>query len=88
MGLLISCIIETSQIFTFRTTDINDLITNTIGTVIGYCVAKYLTGKFTRYIVPDSKDRDFYIICISVGMTMFLLQPFISSLLWGIIYCV
>lgn len=86
MGLLISCIIEISQIFTYRTTDINDLITNTIGTVIGYCVAQYLTGKFTKHVVSDSKDRDFYIICVSVGMIMFLLQPFVSSLLWKIIY--
>ena len=85
MGLLTSCVIEISQIFTFRTTDINDLITNTVGTIIGYYIAQYLTGKFTKHTVSDSKDRAFYIICISVGLIMFLLQPFISSLLWEIV---
>lgn len=85
MGLLTSCIIEISQIFTFRTTDINDLITNTVGTIIGYYVAQYITGKFIRHIVSDSKDRDFYLICVSVGLIMFLLQPFISSLLWDMV---
>lgn len=85
MGCITSCIIEISQIFTFRTTDINDLITNTIGTVIGYYIAKYLTEKFTKYIVSDSKDRDFYIVCISVVVVMFMLQPFISALLWEMV---
>ena len=84
-GLLTSFVIEISQIFTFRTTDINDLITNTVGAIIGYCIAQYLTGKFTKHVVSGSKGRDFYIICISVGLIMFLLQPFISSLLWEMV---
>lgn len=85
MGCITSCIIEISQIFTFRTTDINDLITNTAGTIIGYCAARYLTNKFTKYIVSGSRDRDFYIISVSAGLVMFLLQPFVSSLLWKIV---
>lgn len=85
MGCITSCIIEISQIFTFRTTDINDLITNTAGTIIGYCAARYLTNKFTKYIVSGSKDRDFYIISVSAGLVMFLLQPFVSSLLWKMV---
>ena len=85
MGCITSCIIEISQIFTFRTTDINDLITNTIGTVTGYYIAKYLTEKFTKNIVSDSNDRDFYIVCISVVVVMFMLQPFISALLWEMV---
>ena len=85
MGLITSCVVEVSQIFTFRTTDINDLITNTVGTVIGYYTAQCLTGKFTKHIVLDSQDRDFYIICGSVGLIMFLLQPFVSSFIWQLI---
>ena len=85
MGCITSCIIEISQIFTFRTTDINDLITNTAGTIIGYCGARYLTNKFTKYIVSGSRDRDFYIISVSAGLVMFLLQPFVSSLLWKMV---
>lgn len=85
MGLITSCIVEVSQIFTFRTTDINDLITNTVGTIIGYYIAQYLTDKFTKHIVMDSQGRDFYIICGSVGLIMFLFQPFIASLLWEMV---
>ena len=85
MGLITSCVVEVSQIFTFRTTDINDLITNTVGTIIGYYTAQFLTGKFTKHIVLNSQDRDFYIICGSIGFIMFLLQPFIASLLWEMV---
>ncbi len=85
MGLLTSGVIEISQIFTFRTTDINDLITNTVGTMIGYYIAQCLTGKFTKRMVSDSKDRDFYIICISVGLIMLFLKPMISSLFWEMV---
>ena len=85
MGLITSCVVEVSQIFTFRTSDINDLITNTVGTVIVYYTAQCLTGKFTKHIVLDSLDRDFYIICGSVGLIMFLLQPFVSSFIWKLI---
>lgn len=82
IGLVTSCIIEISQIFTFRTTDINDLITNTIGAVLGYYIAQYMTIKFTKHMIHDSKDRDFYIICASIVFIMFFLQPFISFRLW------
>lgn len=85
MGLITTGFIEVSQIFTFRTTDINDIITNTVGTIIGYFVARWITGNFTKHILSDSKTSDFYVICGSVGLIMFFLQPFTSSLLWEIV---
>lgn len=53
--------------------------------LIGYCAARFLTNKFTKYIVSGSRDRDFYIISVSAGLVMFLLQPFVSSLLWKMV---
>ena len=85
IGLIATCVVEISQIFTFRTTDINDLITNTVGTVIGYYIAQWMTNNFTKHIVLDSENRDFYFICGSVGLIMFLLQPFVSSFIWQLI---
>ena len=38
MGFIATSLIEISQIFTFRTSDINDIITNTVGTIIGYFI--------------------------------------------------
>ena len=77
--------IETAQIFTGRTTDIDDIITNVAGTLVGYLIAYWFTGIFTRRIVENSKKNDFYIICASVALIMFFLQPFISSLLWEMV---
>lgn len=84
-GFLTTSFIEISQIFTNRATDIDDVITNTIGTLIGYLIAYCLTRSFTRGILTDSKISDFYVICGSVVMIMFFLQPFLSVLLWEMV---
>ncbi len=77
--------IEFSQIFTLRTTDINDIITNIAGTLLGYFVAKGITKNFTQCMKSNEKSKDLYMICGTVVLIMFLLQPFISSLLWEMI---
>lgn len=84
-GMGATCIIEIFQIFTFRTTDVNDIITNTAGTIIGYYVAKRITKNFTQHIAQNTKNTDLYMICGTVGIIMFLLQPFVSSLLWEMV---
>ena len=84
-GFIVTSLIEISQIFTFRTTDINDIITNTVGTIIGYFIAHRITDNFTKRVFSNSKMSDFYIICVSVELIMFFLQPFISSLLWKMV---
>ena len=77
--------IEIAQIFTGRATDIDDIITNIAGTLIGYFIVHRITDNFTKRIYSNSKMGDFYIICVSVALIMFFLQPFISSLLWEMI---
>lgn len=77
--------IEFSQIFTFRTTDINDVITNMVGTLVGYFVAKGITKNFTRYIKSNVEHMDLYFVCGIVALIMFLLQPFVSTLLWEVV---
>jgi glycopeptide antibiotics resistance protein len=42
-GFLFSISIEIVQMFGMGSTDINDLITNTVGTCLGYCIYKLLT---------------------------------------------
>lgn len=84
IGFFTTFVIEISQIFTSRATDIDDVITNCVGTLIGYMIAYWFTKAFTRRILTSCKFNDFYIICISVVMIMFFFQPFISSLLWSL----
>lgn len=38
--------IEIAQIFTGRATDIDDIITNIAGTLVGYLIAYWFTGIF------------------------------------------
>ena len=84
-GFAMTSFIEIAQIFTGRTTDIDDIITNIAGTLVGYLIGYWFTGIFTRKIEKKKKKNDFYIICASVIFIMFFLQPFISSLLWEMI---
>lgn len=84
-GLIATCMIEISQIFTYRATDINDIITNMIGTIIGYFIARWITNNFTKRILPGSSNSDFYVICGLVVLIMFFFQPFVSSMLWEMV---
>ena len=84
-GLFAALFIEISQIFTFRTTDINDIITNTVGAVVGYSIARLMTNRSTKQVCLKCKICDFYLICGTVVVVMFFFQPFISSLLWNMV---
>ena len=84
-GLAASGIIETAQLFTHRATDVDDLITNALGAVMGYWLAKLVTNGFSRYVVRESSPRDLAAICIAVVLIMFFLQPFVSNALWELV---
>lgn len=84
-GIVATFFIEISQLFTGRATDIDDIITNSIGTLIGYFIVRFVTKNFTKRTLSDAKINDFYLICGSVGVIMFFLQPFVSTWLWGIL---
>ena len=80
-GLVTSLGIEISQIFTFRATDVNDLITNVAGTAIGYLVGNTIIKKIPQLDRLGTKDSELYLLCGTVITAMFFIQPFISSLL-------
>lgn len=84
-GLLTTLFIEISQLFTGRATDIDDVITNILGTIIGYYIACCFTKAFTGRVLENSKQSDFNLICGSVVIIMFFFQPFISNLLWKMV---
>lgn len=58
-GFAMTSFIEIAQIFTGRATDIDDIITNIAGTLVGYLIAYWFTGIFTRKIVKNSKRTTF-----------------------------
>ncbi len=81
-GLCATAIIEITQVLTFRATDINDIITNILGALIGYCIAKWASKNFTRHAIAHTRTKDLYLICGTVVIIMFFVQPFVASLIW------
>ena len=81
LGLMTSLGIEILQIFTFRATDINDVITNVAGTMIGYLIGRLIIKRIPQLDRLGCKERELYLLYATVGVVMFFSQPFIQSVL-------
>ena len=81
-GLSMSLTIEILQLFTLRTTDINDIITNTAGTLIGYMLAAVILKCFPRYAHPRSSKVEVHMMCFITVLVMFFFQPYVSAAFW------
>lgn len=79
-GFVMTLSIEVLQILTYRATDINDIIANTLGTLLGYCIFS-ITSKLLPSITKFSrKENDVSIILIAVSLVMFFIQPYLATL--------
>lgn len=79
-GFCISLGIETAQLFTYRATDINDLITNVTGTLLGYLIYKgFLPKRFSR------KENDAPILLGICCTVMFFGEPIVHSVLYRLL---
>ncbi len=79
-GFFLSLAIELLQIFTFRATDINDLITNTLGTLLGWypgCIAMGLLSGLST----DSSRRELTAIVVCTAAVMFFVHPLLINLI-------
>ena len=81
LGLMTSLGIEILQIFTFRATDINDVITNVAGTMIGYLIGRLIINRFPQLNWLGCKERELYLLYATVVVVMFFSQPIIQSVL-------
>ena len=83
-GLGLSLGIELLQIFTFRATDINDLITNGVGTFLGWKLAVGLARKMPAIRnLPDKNNVGELYICLAITfLVMFFAHPYLSALIW------
>lgn len=84
-GLFTSVSIELLQIFTLRATDINDLITNTLGTSIGWILGVSLRKRIPE---PDYAKAGNVLPLLygCVFAVMFFMQPYLSGFFWNFIY--
>lgn len=80
LGFSVTLGIELLQIFTYRATDVNDLITNTTGTILGFLVARILLALFPR-ITPQDDHADIKLVYGTAFGVMFFLYPFIARIL-------
>lgn len=71
-----STAVELAQLLTPRATDVNDLMTNTTGALLGYGLAIILQW-ISPSMIPDNDSRDVYWICGLVVAVMFLVHPLV-----------
>ena len=78
-GLGLSAAIEFFQIFTYRATDINDLMTNTLGAAVGFLVWNLLASRKN----PLASENNTLPFLFGVtGCVMFFIHPFLYRLSW------
>ncbi len=86
-GCFLTVFIETAQIFTFRTTDIDDLITNLLGAGIGFLAIRAL-GQKLRIPLPVEEGYGYmekagpWVILLIAFLVNFLIQPYWSAFFW------
>ena len=73
-GFFTSLTIEVLQLFCFRATDIDDLILNTLGTVLGFFLGKLLFSRLWPRC-GDQKDGYPLLIVLLILLCFFLRQP-------------
>ena len=79
LGFGLSLVIELMQMLTFRATDVNDLITNTAGTLLGVLLAKGLPPKISAE--GEGRREALCLTTLSFAV-MFFDHPFLSPLIW------
>ena len=83
-GFSMSLAIELLQILTYRATDINDLIANTIGAVLGHFVFRAISCMFPSITKFATRKNDMAVVMVPVFAVMFFVQPYLATLYYKI----
>ena len=81
-GLGATVTIELAQLLTYRATDINDVITNSIGCALGYVCFQLVNKLAGGRIFPCGKQRELRYVFLCTAVAMFFLQPPLASLIY------
>lgn len=90
-GFCVTLMIEILQIFTFRLTDIDDLITNTLGMAVGYYLWKMSAKRIVKkpsegYVANKMSGKYEPIIILAVMFLIhFFLKPLVLNAVWDMI---
>ena len=85
-GAAFSILIELSQLLSYRGTDIDDLITNTLGAVIGYIMYKLwarLSKSKYQFTGFDSRELPAYILVLFLGRFLLFNYVGLIELVYG-----
>jgi len=83
-GIGATVFIELAQLFTYRATDINDVITNTVGSLLGFLLFRLFKKPLSKVVNPEKKTADLWCTLAVTAVGMFFVQPLIATFLYGI----
>ena len=83
-GFILSLSIELLQIFTYRATDINDIIANTLGAVLGYFLFRMASRVLPSVAKFAGEKQEMPVVLLSVFAVMFFIQPYLAALYYKI----
>lgn len=95
LGFSVSLFIEMMQILTFRCSDIDDLITNSVGALVGFALVCPILGKVKSAEAENRRKTSlkesyvnkekisFLTLTVVVFIVMFLVSPFLENFLWA-----
>lgn len=83
-GFALSLLIELSQLFNYRATDIDDLIMNTLGTLIGYSIYVLCLRKITVF-QADNRGKTLFAalssVCVMFAAYVLIASPLLLQIL-------
>ena len=80
-GFGFSLAIELLQMFTRRATDVNDLMTNTLGAALGWCLGRMILRCFPS-LRPSWKTGEVFVTFAVTFAVLFFLQPIPAARIW------
>lgn len=83
-GFSMSLAIELLQILTYRATDINDLIANTLGSVFGYFIFRTTSCIFPSVTKFARRKNEIAVVMLTVCVVMFFIQPYFATIYYKI----
>ena len=83
-GFMMSLSIELLQLFTYRATDINDLIANTLGTLFGYFLFRMILHFVPSVRNYAQRNNEVTVVILPVVLVMFFVQPYLASIFYKI----
>ena len=87
-GFLASLGIELAQLLNYRISDVDDLIMNTLGALLGYALLTLLSRRKKTLLIQEAADgrKMFLAILGVVILVMFALRPYITRAVSNIMF--